>query len=214
MAACNSSDVPAAQLYYGRLATESRDKLIGICVRNRITREQLETASGPCDADKLRDEAQNIEAEGRHADAIAKFEAVLACHADAHTTQLAFMASCNAGVVAKAAHFYALLDKDARSRTVVMCIRNGITRAQLDMTIGVLPWSRPQMPASLHVLSTPVTHIYIDGIDTGLSTPITGDQLKLAPGPHKVTMEIDHNRYSWPVTIEAKKTVTLSKDLR
>ncbi len=65
----------------------------------------------------------------------------------------------------------------------------------------------------LTVASKPVAKILVDGADTGLSTPITGKSLALAPGRHKITFVMGDDRYTFPVTIAAGKTEKLDKDL-
>ena len=78
-------------------------------------------------------------------------------------------------------------------------MRCATASAKLQLDRAAASAALPKAPAdagTLHVISTPVARILIDGIDTGLSTPVTGDQLKLAPGRHKVTFEIDDDRYT------------------
>jgi len=66
----------------------------------------------------------------------------------------------------------------------------------------------------LNVYSKPSAKIAVDGKETGLSTPITGRALPLAPGKHKVTFAIGNDRFTFTVTIKAGATETLSKDLQ
>ena len=66
----------------------------------------------------------------------------------------------------------------------------------------------------LVITSKPSAKIGIDGTDTGLSTPISGKTLGLAPGKHKVTFIMGDDRYTFPVTITAGKTERLDKDLQ
>ena len=61
--------------------------------------------------------------------------------------------------------------------------------------------------------SKPAAKILVDGIDTGLTTPISGHALSLAPGKHKVTFVIGDDRFTYPVVVKAGATETMSKDL-
>jgi eukaryotic-like serine/threonine-protein kinase len=67
----------------------------------------------------------------------------------------------------------------------------------------------------LAVISKPVAKIFVDGVDTGLSTPISGQSLPLAPGKHRVTFVInnDKDRITFVVTIKPGEITTLQKDL-
>ena len=87
---------------------------------------------GPCDADALRDAGVQSEAMGQHAQAVKQFEEALHCKNDPHIVQLTFMAACNANNVSKARTYYKKLSPDLQQRVVVMCIRNHITKDQLD----------------------------------------------------------------------------------
>ena len=42
MEACNSNNIPKAKTYWKKLSAELQNRAISICVRNKITREQLE----------------------------------------------------------------------------------------------------------------------------------------------------------------------------
>ena len=87
---------------------------------------------GACDADALKDKGMQDEAMGQHAAALSQFESALRCKPDARGVQLAFMASCNSGNVAKAKLYYKKLSPDAQTRFAVMCIRHNITKDVLD----------------------------------------------------------------------------------
>ena len=56
--------------------------------------------------------------------------------------------------------------------------------------------------------------ILVDGTDTGMSTPINGKSLALAPGKHKVTFVMGDDRYTFPIVITAGKVEQLDKDLQ
>jgi hypothetical protein len=66
----------------------------------------------------------------------------------------------------------------------------------------------------LAITSKPTAHILVDGVDSGLSTPISGKALSMAPGQHKITFVMGDDRYTFPVTIVAGKTEQLDKDLQ
>jgi serine/threonine protein kinase len=66
----------------------------------------------------------------------------------------------------------------------------------------------------LQVFSKPPAKILIDGNDTGLKTPISGQALGLDPGKHKITFVIGDDRFTYPVIIKAGVTDTMSKDLQ
>ncbi len=62
--------------------------------------------------------------------------------------------------------------------------------------------------------SNPWARVYVDGKDTGKTTPIPKTRpLKLKPGKHKVTFAVGRQRFDYTVTIRAGETSRLSKDL-
>jgi serine/threonine protein kinase len=65
----------------------------------------------------------------------------------------------------------------------------------------------------LQVFSKPTAKILVDGQDTNLKTPISGQTLGLTPGKHKITFVIGDDRFTYPVIIKAGVTETMSKDL-
>jgi serine/threonine protein kinase len=65
----------------------------------------------------------------------------------------------------------------------------------------------------LAVISKPVAKIAVDGVDTGLSTPISGHTLPLTPGKHKVTFVLNDAKHTFTVVIKAGEITTLQKDL-
>ena len=77
----------------------------------------------------------------------------------------------------------------------------------------------PEQPADptkgyLQVFSKPAAKILVDGVESGMKTPISGHTLSLTPGKHKVTFVIGDDRFTYPVTIKAGSTETMSKDLQ
>ncbi len=67
-------------------------------------------------------------------------------------------------------------------------------------------------PATLVVNSVPVARVFIDGKDTGRSTPIFS--LKLAPGTHTVSFVTkDEKKHSFKVVLQPGETLRLNKHL-
>ena len=75
------------------------------------------------------------------------------------------------------------------------------------------PAATPSDKGYLTITSKPSAKIAVDGVDTGMSTPINGRALSLAPGKHKITFIMGDDRYTFPVTISAGQTQAMSKDL-
>jgi serine/threonine protein kinase len=65
----------------------------------------------------------------------------------------------------------------------------------------------------LQLFNTNPAKIAVDGVDTGLTTPVTGKALPLAPGKHKVTFSVGADKYTFTVVIKAGGTETLKKEL-
>ena len=88
-----------------------------------------------------------------------------------------------------------------------------------DVKAQILP-TTPTAPAGdatkgyLVITSKPSAKILIDGVDTGMATPISGTRLPLAPGKHKITFVMGDDRYTFPVSITAGKTERIDKDLQ
>lgn len=116
----------------------------------------------------------------------------------------------------------------APGRHVVRAVRdNGdAQRLTIDIELGKtvfhrLRWDHPPGPPPapadrgyLELRSTPSADIWIDGVDSGLTTPITGKSLPLAPGRHKVSFVVADQRWTYAVVIKAGETVVLVKDLQ
>jgi hypothetical protein len=82
-------------------------------------------------------------------------------------------------------------------------------------------WDNPPGPPAappdrgyLELYSTPSADIWIDGVDTGMTTPITGKALPLAPGRHKVSFKVADDRWTYAVVIKTGETMTLTKQLQ
>lgn len=65
----------------------------------------------------------------------------------------------------------------------------------------------------IQLSSKPSARILVDGVATGLSTPVTGHALPLAAGHHKITFMIGNDRFTYPVMIKAGETATMNKNL-
>jgi hypothetical protein len=65
----------------------------------------------------------------------------------------------------------------------------------------------------LAVTSKSTARIAVDGVETGLSTPITGHMLPLSPGKHRVTFLIGDDHPTFTVAIKAGENTALHKDL-
>ena len=66
----------------------------------------------------------------------------------------------------------------------------------------------------MQVFSKPTAKILVDGVDSGMKTPISGHALALTPGKHKITFVIGDDRFTYPQMIKAGSTETMSKDLQ
>jgi hypothetical protein len=81
----------------------------------------------------------------------------------------------------------------------------------------VIPARRPgPAPAPAHdagflrANTFPWARILVDGRDTGHRTPLApGQRLALSPGPHRVTFEVQGQRFSFPVKIVTGTTTRL-----
>jgi hypothetical protein len=128
--ACNAGNVNASKLFWRAMAVTERTKIVEVCLRNHITLEQLNGAS--CNADAEITAGTTAEEGGSHAEALHHFEAAYQCRPDKHTVALSFMAACNGGNVPKARTYWRLMPPADQSRIEQICLRNHITREQLD----------------------------------------------------------------------------------
>lgn len=208
MTACQSQNEFKAKHYYAKLPKHLQTKFAQICIRNKVA---YESGSGTCDAQAHVDDGMTALNEGNHATALSHFEDALTCKpGDGYVRQLAFMSACNAGNEAKAQTYYDMLSAAQKTKFRVVCTRNKIDLDDEPASAG----TGTATSGYLQVFSKPQAKILIDGVDTGLTTPISGRQLPLVPGKHKVTFVIDDDRFTYPVTIKAGGTETLSKDLQ
>jgi hypothetical protein len=77
-----------------------------------------------------------------------------------------------------------------------------------------LPKQSTDARGYLSVTSKPIAKIAIDGVETGLSTPITGRALPVTPGKHKVTFIVGADKFTFPITVKPGESITLHKDLQ
>lgn len=197
-AACNSKNAAKARLYYGKLTPAQQSKAEATCEHNGIT------LAASCDADDLKDKGMEQINNGEHTKALGLFEQSLACKPDPYVVQLAFMESCNSKNATKAREYWAQLTKDQQTKYQVICDRNNVDVFD----------TKGDPKGYLQVFSKPVAKILIDGVDTGLSTPIKGKALALTPGKHKVTFVIGQDRFTYFVQTKAGQTDTMTKDLQ
>ncbi len=97
---------------------------------------QVQTPPPPasCDPDDLQSKGMAQEQIGQHGAALSQFESAMKCKG-ANTmrlSQLAFMASCNAKSLGKARQYWPRVGASAQNQLLQMCVRNGITRDQLE----------------------------------------------------------------------------------
>jgi hypothetical protein len=162
--------------------------------------------SASCDLDDLVTQGEEDEGYGQHAAALAKFEQALACKPnDVDATKHAFVAACNAVNVAKAKLYYAKLSRRDQAVLAQICIRFGITKADLEGTAAQSAHSQ------IVVRSKPQAHIFVDGEDRKLYTPAV---LEVEPGRHKVTLVIGQDSYTYGVTAPRGDRIVLDKDFQ
>ncbi len=197
LAACRSKNTPKARLYYPRLPAKDQGALSVMCVRNGISVGDEPTS---CDAAALAEKGDDHLQSGMNAAALAAFEASLACTPDPMVARKAFMAACRSKNVTKAQRFYATLPPNQRSSLAQLCIRNGIQLDAPKAAGGVIK-----------VASTPPAQIYLDGVDTGKTTPAT---VQATAGNHKITLSVKGDKFTYTVRVKEGETVTFSKDIQ
>jgi hypothetical protein len=204
MAACNIKDEAKARSFYGKMTTASQDKTLQVCIRHSIDPRTALI----CDAEQLKDEGVNLVSLGQHAAALSKFEASLRCKRSPYVVQLAFMEACASSNSPKAKIHYKQMTPDQQAKFSQMCKR---TKTPYDDTTL---FDFEGDTGYLQIYSKPPAKIRIDGADTGLTTPISGQKLELAPGRHKVTFVVGGDLFTYSVVIKAGETHTMSKDLQ
>ncbi len=72
----------------------------------------------------------------------------------------------------------------------------------------------PAQKGNLIAHTIPWSYVWVDGKETRRSTPISeSNPIKLSPGKHRVTFVKDGQKFNFPVTITAGKTMSLVKKL-
>jgi hypothetical protein len=174
----------------------------------------IEPAATTCDAEAFKDKGINDLTTGQYAAALAQFEAAIRCKPDPRGYQLAYMAACNSRNVTKARTYYRRLSPDARARFAVMCIRNNITKAELDADDSPTPvqLDTGDTRSEVQLFTDPAgAKVIVDGVDTGRVTPVS--QLMVVPGKHEVTFVISAKRYAYPLVVQPGKTTKRSYKL-
>ena len=84
-----------------------------------------------CDADAMLSGGTAEEARGNHVQALAQYDAALACRFDTHSLQLAFMAACNGTVLPSARRYWRQMSPDMQTHMLQICLHNHITAEML-----------------------------------------------------------------------------------
>ena len=207
-----------AQLYYGKLPVADRS-LKQLCIRMGI---QLDDIPVPCDADALVQKADDHLQTGMDAAALMFFERAMQCRPDPTLYRKAFMAACRSKNEPKANVYYGKLLPDERSSLAQLCIRNGI-QVGVPQAAATKPACQPAdaydplndrpicTGGVIKIASTPPAKIYLDGVDTGKTTPAT---LQATVGKHRITFVVGNDKYTYVVSAKAGETTSLTKDLR
>jgi len=202
MEACSSGNSPKARYYYKLLTPNQQQKFQQICVRQKVAYDDqsaLRSATSPCDADALKDKGMEMITIGKHAAALAQFEASLRCKDDSYIRQLAFMSACSSQNEAKAREYYVKLTPTQQTKFAQVCIRNNVR------------YTGPAAMGELQLqTSPPAMKILIDGTDTGRVTPAT---LSVTAGKHKVTFVVGDDRFTYAVNVLEGDKTKLTKEL-
>lgn len=222
-AACSARAGNKAKFYFNKLSIADQKQFAGLCEDVGIAVTGVATT---CDADAEKEKGMEHINRGEHEAALARFEASLRCKDDMYVRQLAFMEACASGNSPKAKLYYKKLTPAQQTKFAQLCIRQ---KPPVPYESDGSEDEEAEDPAStnktyggpddgtkgyLRVFSQPAAKVLIDGVDTGLTTPVTGKQLMLTPGKHKVTFVIDADRFTYPVVIKAGATESMTKDLR
>jgi hypothetical protein len=200
------------------IPAETPDASLGTCIADAVTAFSFPASSGrtrakypfvfaatTCDAKALEEKGIDAFGVGNHAQALAAFEQALACNpGDARLVKLSFMASCELKDLPKARTFWRQLAANERATLVQLCMRSGITADDLDGdALG--------NDGIANIYCKPEAKIVIDGKDTGQTTPA---HLQLSAGKHKLTFVVGQDRFTYPLTVRAGESETISKDLQ
>jgi len=194
MAACNSKNAAKANVYLPRLDKTSATGVLQICIRNGTP---IKVASPDC-VTSMRDIGDKALQDGRDADALRSYEAALACGGGTEVEKLAMMSACRAQDVERARRHAARLSDADRNRIAQICLRNGIDVSDVRAT------------GALRVQSMPPARVFVDGKDTGKTTPMA---MTIAAGKHKITFQVGDSKYTFSVVVEPGQTTSLVKSL-
>ena len=217
MASCELKSTDKARKFWHLLSDVDQSRLLQICLRVGITKDELDDGGPACDADALEEKGITAEGAGQHARALADFEQALKCKPGVpRLVSLAFMSACQLRDVTKARRYWRELPSARQPTLLQMCMRQGITQDDLEGGGGVPAAEGGGAPAApevgaLRLQCNPPAMIMIDGKDTGQTTPAV---VKVTPGKHKVTFVLGGDRFTYPVEAKAGETATISKDLR
>ncbi len=120
MEACASSNSPKATLYYRKLTPRQQEKFSQICERQK---PPVAYKPSGCDPVALKEQGMDHINEGKHADALAQFEASLRCKDDPYVRQLAFMEACASANSPKATLYFAKLTPAQQTKFGAICDR-------------------------------------------------------------------------------------------
>jgi len=218
-AACLAHAGTKATQYFSRLSIAEQTKFASVCTDEGIAVTGVSTT---CDAEAAKDKGMEHLNKGQHEAALGQFEASLRCKDDMYMRQLVFMEACASGNSPKAKLYYKKLTPAQQAKFAQICIRQKppvpyeSDGSEEDEQAPNKAWGGPDdgTKGYLRLFSQPVAKVLIDGIDTGLTTPVTGKELMLTAGKHKVTFVIDQDRFTYPVTIKVGATETMTKDLQ
>lgn len=200
------------------------DAALGTCIADAVAAFSFPAAHGrtrakypfafaatTCDAKALEEKGINAFGAGKHAQALASFEQALACKpGDARLVKLSFMASCELKDLAKARTFWRQLAANEQATLVQICMRSGINPDDLNGDAPALEGKLGDDGVA-NIYCRPEAKLLIDGVDTGQTTPA---HLQLSAGKHKVTFVVGQDRFTYPLTIRAGESETISKDLQ
>ena len=201
LAACRLKNQGKAKHYYPMLP-ESKRALAHVCIRNGIqVGDDTQALTSECDAAALTQKGDDHLQTGMDAAALAAFEKSYACKADPALHRKLLLSACRAKKGAAAQKYYMMLPSRDRSALAQMCIRNGVPLDEnAALALGVIK-----------IASTPAAKIWLDGIDTGKTTPVT---LKAMAGKHKITFVLGADKYTYAVTVKEGETTSLTKELQ
>jgi hypothetical protein len=206
-AACKVPSAVKARTHWTHLSAEDQRTLLPLCLAHGISRDALDGVTKKCDADDLVTKGEGADTRGDYAAALMWMEKALACdpsQAD-RIAPMVVMEACKGNDGPKALSVLATVKEPLHSKLALVCARQGVTPKS-----SAAP-ARADGPGSALITSTPPARILIDGTDTGQTTPAT---LELAPGKHKLTLQLGGDRFTYPLIIKAGEATTISKDLQ